>query len=76
MPLLSCCNSLAQFLNRSKEFTAQRIENNLHFIKYVKSLQNNRLKNNKTNFKKLKERIETSTVVEKEWLLKKINELI
>lgn len=76
MPLLSCCSSLTQFLMRNKEFTKQRIENNLHFIKYVKIVQKHRLKRDKKYFKQLYEKVNLSTVVEKEWLLKKINELI
>lgn len=75
MPLISCCGSLSQFLHRNKDFTKQRIENNLHFIKFVKTIQNNRLKINKSYFKNLKEKIESSTVVEKDWLLKKIDEI-
>lgn len=75
MPLISCCESLTQFLNRNKEFTPQRIENNLHFIKYVKMLQKHRLQKDKRYFSKLHERVNESTVVEKEWLLKKINSL-
>jgi hypothetical protein len=75
MPLISCCLSLSQFLNRSKEFTKQRIENNLHFIKYVKMLQKHRLENDRLYFKKLYQKLNASSVVEKEWLLKKIEEL-
>lgn len=74
MPLISCCLSLNQFLNRNKEFTKQRVENNVHFIKYVKMLQKHRLENNKPFFKKLYQKVNSSTVVEKEWLLKKIEE--
>lgn len=75
MPLVSCCGSLSQFLHRNKDFTKLWIENNLHFIKFVKTIQNNRLKINKSYFKNLKEKIESSTVVEKDWLLKKIDEI-
>lgn len=75
MPLISCCLSLSQFINRSKEFTKQRVENNLHFIKYVKMLQKHRLENDKPYFKRLYQKVNDSTVVEKEWLLKKIEEL-
>ncbi len=75
MPLISCCMSLTQFLNRSKDFTKQRVENNLHFIKYVKTLQKHRLENDRSYFKKLYTKVKDSTVVEKEWLLKKIEEL-
>jgi len=75
MPLISCCVSLTQFLNRSKEFTKQRVENNLHFIKYVKILQKHRLDNDLNYFKKLYQKVKESTVVEKEWLLAKIVEL-
>lgn len=75
MPLVSCCASLNQFLRRSKDFTKQRVDNNLHFIQFVKSLQNNRLKNNKTLFRNLLERIDKSTVVEKDWLKQKVSEI-
>lgn len=75
MPLISCCGSLSQFLHRNKVFTKQRIENYLHFIKYVKTIQNNRLKNNRAYFKNLKEKVQNSTVVEKDWLIKKIEEI-
>jgi len=75
LPLLSSCGSLSQFLHRNKEFTKQRVENNLHFIKYVKTLQNNRLSGTKDYFRKLKLKVSDSTVVQKEWLLKKIEEL-
>lgn len=75
MPLLSCCGSLTQFYNRSKEFTKQRVENSLHFIKYVKILQKHRLENNKAYFKKLHQKVSESNVVQKEWLLKKIEDL-
>jgi len=75
MPLMSCCMSLAQFLNRSKDFTKQRVENNLHFIKYVKILQKHRLENDRNYFNKLYAKVKESTVVEKEWLLKKIEDL-
>ena len=75
MPLVSCCASLNQFLRRSKDFTKQRVDNNLHFIQFVKSLQNNRLKSNKSLFKNLMAKIEKSTVVEKEWLKQKVNEM-
>jgi hypothetical protein len=64
--------SLTQFLNRSKDFTKQRVENNLHFTKYVKTLQKHRLANDRSYFKKLYSKVKDSTVVEKEWLLKKI----
>jgi hypothetical protein len=75
MPLLSCCGSLTQFYNRSKDFTKQRIENNLHFIKYVKILQKHRLENNRAYFKKLHQKVNESNLVQKEWLLKKIEAL-
>ena len=75
MPLLSCCGRLTQFYNRSKEFTKQLVENNLHFIKYVKILQKHRLENNKAYFKKLHQKVSESNVVQKEWLLKKIEDL-
>ena len=75
MPLISCCMSLTQFLNRSKDFTKQRVENNLHFIKYVKTLQKHRLEKDRSYFKKLYSKVKDSTVVEKEWLLKKIEDL-
>jgi hypothetical protein len=75
MPLVSCCASLNQFLRRSKDFTKQRVENNLHFIQFVKTLQNNRLKNSKTLFRNILSKIDTSTVVEKDWLKQKIHEI-
>jgi hypothetical protein len=75
MPLLSCCASLAQFINRNKEFTKQRVENNLHFIKHVKMLQKHRLERDRSYFKKLHQKVSESMVVQKEWLLKKIEEL-
>ncbi|MCE2963247.1 MAG: tetratricopeptide repeat protein [Chitinophagales bacterium] len=75
MPLQSCCGSLAQFYNRSKEFTKQLVENNLHFIKYVKMLQKHRLERDRSYFKKLHQKVSESMVVQKEWLLKKIEEL-
>jgi hypothetical protein len=72
MPLISCCASLLQFLKRSKDFTKQRIDNNIHFIQLVKNLQTNRLKNNAQLFKRLYEKIDKSSVVEKEWLKQKV----
>lgn len=75
-PLLSCCSSLNQFLNRNKSFTPQRIENYLHFIKFIKSIHNHRLSGNKKYYKQLIEKIKQSTVVEKEWLLSKIETLM
>ena len=75
MPLQSCCGSLTQFYNRSKEFTKQLVENNLQFIKYVKMLQKHRLENDRQYFKRLHQKVSESNVVQKEWLLKKIEEL-
>lgn len=75
LPLQSCCQSLTQFLNRNKEFTRQRIDNHLHFIKYLKLLQKHRLDGDRKYFKSLYQKVNDSTVVQKEWLLKKIEEL-
>lgn len=76
LPLLSCCSSLNQFFHRNKSFTPQRIENNLHFIKFIKSIHNHRLSGNIKYYKQLKSKILLTTVVEKDWLISKIDELM
>jgi hypothetical protein len=75
LPLTSCCASLTQYLNRNKEFTKQRIDNNIGFIRYVRTIQTNRLKNNKAFFQKLLDKIQESAVVEKEWLKQKVHQI-
>lgn len=75
MPFQSYCASLLQFLKRSKDFTKQRVENNMHFISFVRKLQNQRLKANKQTLNKMKTSIESSSTIEKDWLLKKLSEI-
>lgn len=76
MPLMSCCLSLLKFLDRNKELTKQRVDNIMGFIRHVKTLQKNRLKNNPKYFEKLVEKIELSSVIEKDWLKKQAEKLI
>ncbi len=74
-PLMSYCASLMQYLHRNKEFTKARIEYIIQFIKFVKSLQNNRLKNSKEFFKKMSKKISESSSLEKDWLILKLAEI-
>jgi len=74
--LIYNCQSLFQFLNRNKLFTKERVTSNLKFINYVKRIQNKRLSNSSTYYKNLKKTIEGSTVIEKKWLLEKIEQLL
>jgi hypothetical protein len=74
--LIYNCQSLFQFLNRNKLFIKERVTSNLKFINYVKRIQNKRLSNSSTYYKNLKKTIEGSTVIEKKWLLEKIDQLL
>jgi hypothetical protein len=74
--LIYNCQSLFQFLNRNKLFTKERVTSNLKFINYVKRIQNKRLSNSSSYYKNLKKTIQESTVIEKKWLLEKIDQLL
>jgi hypothetical protein len=71
--LIYNCQSLFQFLNRNKLFTKERVTSNLKFINYVKRIQNKRLNSSNSYYKNLRKTIEESTVIEKKWLLEKID---
>lgn len=74
--LIYNCQSLFQFLNRNKLFTKERITSYLKFVNYVKRIQNKRLSNSNTYYKNLKKTIQESSVVEKKWLMEKIDQLL
>jgi len=76
IPLLSCCYSLNFFLIRNKTFTKQRVDNYKNFLFYTKKIFKNRLKGNKKFMQALKLKIEQESMVEKDWLIEKVNRYI
>jgi hypothetical protein len=75
-PLMSCCYSLNFFLMRNNTFTKQRIDNYKKFLYYTKKIFKNRLKGNKKFMKSLKLKMEQVSMVEKDWLIEKVNHYI
>jgi hypothetical protein len=71
--LIYNCQSLFQFFNRIKLFTKDRVKSYVKFINYVKRIQNKRLNSSNSYYKNLRKTIEESTVIEKKWLLEKID---
>ena len=75
-PLMSLLSSFSVYLRRSKNLTSKRKEHYHSLIKYIRTLIRTPV-HDKEGLKKLKERVEkTDSVVNKSWLLTKINELI
>ena len=75
-PLISLLSSFAVYLRRSKNIAAQRKEQYLNLIKFTRQLIRTPI-NDKDALTKLRNRIEeTEPIVNKGWLLSKVDELL
>jgi hypothetical protein len=75
-PLMSLLTSFSVYLRRSKSLTAARKEHYHNLIKYMRSLIRTPVQDKKA-LKELRKKVEsTERVVNKSWLLSRIDELL